>query len=64
MGNKTKKCICGLEIWCCCGYASSIVIYFEVQSASLGSGHILITADHGNISLGVHFLEDMEMIGL
>ena len=40
------------------------VSYFEVQSASLGGGHKLMTADHENIILGVHVLQDVEMIGL
>jgi hypothetical protein len=41
-----------------------MVMYFEVQSASLRGGHKLVTARHENITLGVHFLQDVEMIGL
>lgn len=41
-----------------------MVMYFEVQSASLRGGHKLVTARHENLTLGVHFLQDVEMIGL
>jgi hypothetical protein len=60
MRNKTNKCICVLGTECYSGN----VMYFEVQSASLRGGHKLILADHENITLGVHFLQDVEMIGL